>query len=78
MATPVLGGCQKTTARGSVCPTSLTIMLTFKLLITNDVDIWKNLLMFVLTFKLLAINDVDLVDGSMYLTHVGPKVEESF
>ena len=37
-------------------------MLTFKFLIINDVDLWKNLLTSVLTFKLLVINDVDLVD----------------
>jgi hypothetical protein len=37
-------------------------MLTFKLLITNDVDLWKSLLTSVLTFKSLAINDVALVD----------------
>jgi hypothetical protein len=37
-------------------------MLTFKSLITNDVDVGKNLLTSVLTFKLLAINNVDVVD----------------
>jgi hypothetical protein len=37
-------------------------MLTFKLLIINDVDVWKTLLTAVLTFNLLAINDVALVD----------------
>jgi hypothetical protein len=37
-------------------------MLTFKLLIINDVDLCRKTLTFVLTFKSLAINDVDIVD----------------
>jgi hypothetical protein len=45
-------------------------MLTFKFLIINDVDIWKNLLTSVLTFKSLAINDVDLVDLYMRICHI--------
>jgi hypothetical protein len=44
-------------------------MLTFKFLIINDVDLWKNLLTSVLTFKLLTIKDVGVVDlyMSIYL-----------
>jgi hypothetical protein len=39
----------------------LTLMLDFKLLIINDVALWKSLLDSVLDFKSLAINDVALV-----------------
>jgi hypothetical protein len=39
----------------------LTLMLDFKLLIINDVALWKSLLTSVLYFKSLAINDVALV-----------------
>ena len=43
-------------------PAPLSLVLTFKPLTINDVDLCRNLLTFVLTFKPLVINDVDLVD----------------
>jgi|HubBroStandDraft_2_1064218.scaffolds.fasta_scaffold397085_1 hypothetical protein len=46
---------------------ALTLMLTFKLLIINNVALWKSLLTSVLTFNLLAINSVALVELYMRL-----------
>jgi hypothetical protein len=40
---------------------TLTLMLDFKLLIINDVALWKRLLDSVFDFNSLAINDVTLV-----------------
>src|SRR5580692_4690407 len=50
---------------------ALTIMLTFKSLAINYVDVWEILLTLVLTFKLLTINDVDLVDLYMQICRNG-------
>jgi hypothetical protein len=50
--------------------TAKNLMLTFKLLIINNVDVLKSLLTSVLTFKLLAINDVDVVDLYMRIYHL--------
>jgi hypothetical protein len=51
-------------------PSPLTILLYFKSLIINDVDLWKNLLTSMLIFKLLAINDVGVVDLCMSIYHL--------
>jgi hypothetical protein len=56
--------------KSGISPTdlALTLMLTFKSLVINDVALWKSLLTSVLTFKSLAINDVALVDLYMRYT----------